>query len=209
MMSLCHGWGWQPPQTAFPIHLRHLQSLWTHWYAVHRHKVAALHSHTHTTWLRFGGSGSLMELKWCHYFMVEADSHLKLLPTSILDIYRVFEHIDIYAVYRHMVAALHSYPPYLAQILGFWVTYGVEMMSLCHGWGWQLPRTTSRTYIRHIESVWDIDMLSIGIWKQPYTVIQPTWLRFGGFESLMWSQNDVITSWLRLTATLKCFPHPF
>jgi hypothetical protein len=26
--------------------------------------------------------------------MVEADSHLKLLPTSILDIYTVFEHID-------------------------------------------------------------------------------------------------------------------
>ncbi len=27
--------------------------------------------------------------------MVEADSHLKLLPTSILDMYKVFEHIDM------------------------------------------------------------------------------------------------------------------
>jgi hypothetical protein len=27
--------------------------------------------------------------------MVEAASHLKLLPASILDIYKVFEHIDI------------------------------------------------------------------------------------------------------------------
>jgi hypothetical protein len=27
--------------------------------------------------------------------MVEADSHLKLLPTSILDIYKIFEHIDM------------------------------------------------------------------------------------------------------------------
>ncbi len=27
--------------------------------------------------------------------MVEADSHLKLLPTSILDIYKVLEHIDM------------------------------------------------------------------------------------------------------------------
>ncbi len=27
--------------------------------------------------------------------MVEADGHLKLLPTSILDIYKVFEHIDV------------------------------------------------------------------------------------------------------------------
>ncbi len=54
--------------------------------------------------------------------MVEADSHLKLLPTSILDIYKVFEHND---------------------------------------------------------------MLSIGIWKQPYTVIHPTWLRFWGSRSLV------------------------
>ncbi len=27
--------------------------------------------------------------------MFEADSHLKLLPTSILDIWKVFEHIDM------------------------------------------------------------------------------------------------------------------
>ena len=30
--------------------------------------------------------------------MVEADSHLKLLPTSILDIYTVFEHIDMLSI---------------------------------------------------------------------------------------------------------------
>ncbi len=63
--------------------------------------------------------------------MVEADSNLKLLPTSILDIYKVFE---------------------------------------------------------------DIDMLSIGIQHQPYTVI-PT--QFGsdfGVLGHLWSQNDVIMS---------------
>jgi hypothetical protein len=27
--------------------------------------------------------------------MVEADNYLKLLPSSILDIYKVFEHIDM------------------------------------------------------------------------------------------------------------------
>ena len=44
--------------------------------------------------------------------MVEADSQLKLLPPSILDIYKVFEHIDmlpICAVNRHTDAALISY----------------------------------------------------------------------------------------------------
>jgi hypothetical protein len=30
--------------------------------------------------------------------MVEADSHIKLLPTSILDIYKVFGHIDMLSI---------------------------------------------------------------------------------------------------------------
>ncbi len=78
--------------------------------------------------------------------MVEADSHLKLLPTSILDIYKVFEHID---------------------------------------------------------------MLSMGIQNQPYIVI-PTLIGsdFGVLVHLC-SQNDVIMSWLRLTATSNCIPHPY
>jgi hypothetical protein len=69
--------------------------------------------------------------------MVAADSHLKLLPPSILDIYKMFEHID---------------------------------------------------------------MLSMGMHYQLYTVI-PTLLGsdFGALGH-MWSQHDVIMSWLRLTA---------
>jgi hypothetical protein len=77
--------------------------------------------------------------------MVEADSHLKLLSSSILDIYKVFEHID---------------------------------------------------------------MLSMGIQYQPYTVI-PTLLGSDyGVLGHLWSQNDVLMSWLRLTATSNCFKHP-
>ncbi len=77
--------------------------------------------------------------------MVEFDSHLKLLPTSILDMHKVFEHID---------------------------------------------------------------MLSIGIWHQPYTVLPI--LLGADFWVLghLWSQNNVIMSWLRLMATSNCFPHP-
>jgi hypothetical protein len=78
--------------------------------------------------------------------MVDADSHLKLLPTSILDTYKVIEHID---------------------------------------------------------------MLSMGIQYQPHTVI--TTLLGSDFWVLghLWSQNDVIMSWLRLKATSNCFPHPY
>jgi hypothetical protein len=80
--------------------------------------------------------------------MVEADGHLKMLPTSMLNIYKVFQHIDI---------------------------------------------------------------LSIDVEYQPYTVL-PTLLGsdFGVLGHLwFWSQNDVIMSWLRLTATSNCFPHPY
>ncbi len=59
-MSLHHGWGSQPSQTASRIHIRHIHNVWAHWYVVHRHMVAALHSYTHPPWLRFWGSGSLV-----------------------------------------------------------------------------------------------------------------------------------------------------
>ena len=49
-------------------------------------------------WLRFWGSGLHLESKYCHYVMVEANSHLKLLSASILDIYKVFEHIDMLSI---------------------------------------------------------------------------------------------------------------
>ncbi len=95
MMWWCHGRGWQPPQSASHIHIRHIKNVWAHWYAVHRHMVAALHIYTHPTWLRFLCSRSLVESKWCHYAMVEADSRLNLLLPSILDTSKVFENIDV------------------------------------------------------------------------------------------------------------------
>ena len=132
MMWSWHGWGWQPLQTDSQIQLRNRQRIWAHsyavhqhmvgaihsythttwlrfwgslqhvwacWYAVHWHTAAAFHSYTHTTWNRFWGSGSLVEeAKWCDYVMVEADSPFKLLPSSILDIYKVFEHIDMLSI---------------------------------------------------------------------------------------------------------------
>jgi len=44
---------------------------------------------------------SLVELKLCAYVIIEADSHLKLLFTSILHIYTVFEHIDMLSIGIH------------------------------------------------------------------------------------------------------------
>ena len=36
--------------------------------------------------------------KWCHYVLVEADSHLKLLLSYMWDIYKVLDHIDMQLV---------------------------------------------------------------------------------------------------------------
>jgi hypothetical protein len=54
-----------------------------------------------------------------------------------------------------------------------------------------------------------IDILSIGIWLQPYTVL-PTLLG-ADFWVLghLRSQNNVIMSWLSLLAPSNCFPHPY
>ena len=79
--------------------------------------------------------------------MIEADSHLKLLPASILDIHKVFVQIAMLSI--GAVAALHGYT-------------------------------------------------------------HPTWLRVRVWVlGHVWSENDVIMSWLRLTATSNCFLHPY
>ncbi len=97
----------------------------------------------------------------------------------------------------------------MTQILGLWITCGVKMMWLCHVWGWQPPQTASHIHIGHIKSDW-AHWYAIHEQKyHPYTDI-PTLLGsdFGALGCL-WSQNDVIMLWLRLTATSNCFPHPY
>jgi hypothetical protein len=159
-MWLCHGWGQQPTQTASPIYVRHIQSFWAHYYATHGHSV----SYSHPTWLIFWGSGTLVESTWCDYVMVEADSHLKLCPTSILDIYKVFEHIAS-AVHGHSVSALHSYthPTWLK----FWGFGSLVKSTWCD---YVMVEANSHlkllpTSIFDLYKVIDhIDILSIGIW---------------------------------------------
>ncbi len=110
---------------------------------------------------RFGKSGSLVEWKWCHNVMVEADIHFRLLHTPILDICKVFE---------TLVCCLKGIwlPPYTITLakfppdLGFRFTWGVETMSQRHCWGWYSPQTTSYIPIRYIQSVWAIGMLPQG-----------------------------------------------
>ncbi len=276
MMWLCYGWGCQPPQTASHNHVRHTHSVWAHWYAVHWYTVADLHSFTQpTSWVRFWGTWSLVESKWCIFVKVDADSHLKLLPTYILDIYKVIKHIDMLSMgiqyqpytviptvlgadfgalghlwsqndvimswlrltatsncfphpYKTFTAYLSTltycplaygssltqfYSPYLAQILGFWVTCGVKMMWLCHGWGWQPPQTAYHIHIRHVQSVWaHWYAVHIHTISALHSYIHPTSSLLGsdfGVRGHLWSKNDSFSARLMLVTTSNCFPPPY
>jgi len=184
-MSLCHVWGWQPPQTASPIHIRHIQSDLAHWYAVHRHMVAALHSYTHPTWLRFWGSGSLVESKPCHDVMFEANSNLKLILASILDIYKVFQDIGMLSI----DIQYHPYtviPTLLGSDFGVLGHLWSQMITLGHGWGWQPPQTASHIHIRHVKSVWaHWYAVHRHALSALHSYTHPTWLRFWGSRSLV------------------------
>jgi hypothetical protein len=80
-----------------------------------------------------------------HYIMVEADIHLRLVLTSILDIYNLLE--SLVRCLKGMDAPLYHY--------------------------------TSKVGPRF----WNLGHL--------------------------WTENDAITSWLRLASTSDCFPHPY
>ncbi len=133
--------------------------------------------------------------------MVETDSHLKLLPTFILDIYNVFEHIDMLSI------GIQQQPYTVIPTL-----LGSDFGVLSHLWS-QNDVITSRLRLTahlkllspstlHIYKVFEhIDRLSISIQQQPYTGLPTPLVSDFGVPGHLWSQNDVITSWLRLTAT--------
>ena len=95
MMSLCHGWGWPPTQTDSHIHIRHTKSVWSLWYAVHGDKVAALHSYTHTLGSNLGALSHLRSQNVVSTSWLRLTATSNCFPSSILDIYKVFEHIDM------------------------------------------------------------------------------------------------------------------
>ena len=145
--------------------------------------------------------------------MIEDDSHLKLLPPSILEIYNLFEHIDTLSMRIKQQPYTVTPPHYLAQILGFWVISRVKMMYFFMVEA-DIHLKLFPTSILDIYKVFEhIDMLSMGIQWQPYTVTPTVYLHYLAqmyeyWLGHMWSQNDVIASSLRLTATSNCDPLP-
>ncbi len=73
------------------MHIRHIQSVWAIGTLSQGHMVAPLYRYTGQVGPRFWDLGSLEEWIWCHNVMVEADIHFRLLHTSILVKYKVFD----------------------------------------------------------------------------------------------------------------------
>ncbi len=101
--------------------------------------------------------------------------------------------------YRCTLIPLHR--PNCPHIMYFGVTCGVEMMPVHHSWGWYPPQTTSHIHTTLVCCLTDV-------WVQHYIII-PAMLA-PDFEILghLWSVNDAIAWWSRLTCTSDR-PHPY
>ncbi len=100
-----------------------LKGLWLHPYTVTPAKLPPdLGSQVH------------LGVEMLPYIMVEANIHLRLLYTSILDTSKVFEPLVccLKGIWVHPYTITLSEP----QIWEVRVTCGVKMMPYCHGWGW-------------------------------------------------------------------------
>ncbi len=141
--SLCHGWRWQPPQTASCIHIRHIKSFWVHWYAVNGGMAVASNSYTHLTWIRFWGSGSLVESN------------------------------DIIILWLSLTATSNCFPH---QHKAY-----IQCLSTLICCPWAYGSSLKQLYPHYLGKIF-------------------------GVLAHLWSLNDVVVSWLRLTATSNCFP---
>ncbi len=168
------------------MHIRHIQSVWDIRILSQGSMGAPLDRYTDQIAPRFGKSGSLKleEGKWCHNVMVKADIHFRVLHTSILDMYKVFEILVCYL----KGIWLHPYTVTQAKLppdLGIQVHLRRGMMPQHHSWGWYSPQTTSYIHISHMQSVWDIGMLSQGHMVAPlYHYTGQVASRFGDSGSL-------------------------
>ncbi len=165
------------------------------------HLVAPSYRFTVQVGPRFGDSGSLEEWKWCHNVMFEADIHLRLLHTSIVDIYKVFE--PLVCCFKDIW--LHPYTVTLAKL-------PPDLGSQCHNVMFQadIYLRSLHTSILDIYKVFEPLVCCLKVtWVQPYSVTPAKLPSDLGIQVHLRSENDATTSWLRLISTSDCFIHPY
>ena len=82
------------------------------------------------------------------------------------------------------------------------------MMSLRHGWGWKSPQTASPIHKTNTKSLSTLICCPLAYSFSLHSYTHNTFGSDWGFWA-RGSESDVITLWLRLTATSNCFSHPY
>ncbi len=102
----------------------------------------------------------------------------------------------------HMGAALFCYTGQVAPRFGDSVHLRSGNDAKRHGWGWYPLQTTSYIHSRHIQSVWDIGMLSQGHMVAPlYRYTGQFFPSFGNSDSLeewKWCHNLMVKAEIHL-----------
>ena len=177
------------------IHIGHIKSVWAIGVLSQGHMGELLLCNTGQVVSRFGKeSESLVSLQEFHNSIM---SCLKLIFTSECFIYSYIHikniqnvwTIDILLSQGHVGAplyqTLHHRPSWYQFCERIRVTHGVEMMSLCHGWGWFSPQNASYIHIWYIQSVWAISMQSYRHMAAPLLLHWSSWPQIWDFRSLV------------------------
>ncbi len=116
MMTLRHGWSWRPTQTASCIQIIHIQSVWAHWYAVHRHMTIASNSYTV---IGHGIGGKVSQLKWRDLLKASRWSKRWWSVVTRSHSYWTSDVYEIQGSRRHILYGI----PYVGYPLPHWLKY--------------------------------------------------------------------------------------
>ncbi len=186
-----------------------MQSVWAFGVLSQGHMGAPLYHYNGQVGPRFGDLGSLVEWKWCHNLMVEADVHLRPLHTSMVDIYKVFETLVccLKGIWVHPYTVT---PAKLAPDLGN--SGSLEV------WKWShniiieadIHLRLLHTSILDIYKVFEPLVCCLkGVWLHPYTVTLVKLAPDLGIQVHLRNGNDATTSCLRQMSTSDCFIYPY
>ena len=146
------------PFKLHPTSMSYIKGAFTSWTVVVGHMAAHSHHYHHRRVPGFGRVGwnpigdACVVTMW--HAMVEAVEPIKLHPTSMSYIFKLFEHLQLIcrAVWQHpYTLPPQMYPP-------IWENYrwnprwyvSLEMISLCFGWDCRTFQTASHIHVIHI-----------------------------------------------------------
>jgi hypothetical protein len=110
---------------------------------------------------------------WSQYAIVEALEPFKLHPTSMLYIYKMFEHLTQLwmSIWQHThTVTTTEVSPDLGELAEIIDDVSVEMIPLRYCWGCRTFQTASHIYVIHILGFEHLKQLWMGIWQHIHSV---------------------------------------